>query len=210
MTLLLLFSCKHKETDSEIYKKDVKATIESLTKKVDSYCRSTGIQKTIFVIDTTDIQFKNLVRLDNVTTKKIMKSEMIPEDKFSHEILSLRTELYLFGNLTSIFKDTTYIVLEKENLIFPNLRLYLVRIKKDKTQIKLLAAVESQSCMTTVTSSALLGDSVIFTRQTSHAISDAVLSDDKTYFVRTDRIKKYILKDNTYISLDSTKTRGYE
>jgi len=210
MTLLLLFSCKHKETDSEIYKRNVKATIESLTKKVDSYCRTTGIRKTIFVIDTTDIKFKNLVRLDQATTKKIMKGEMIMEDKFSHKIISLRTELYFFGNLTSTFKDTTYIILEKENVIFPNFRLYLVRMKKDKTQLKLLAGVKSQSCMTTVTTSALLGDSVILTQETSHASSDTRESNGKDYFVRTYRIKKLILKDNMYTSLDSTMTRGYE
>ncbi|MDP4269879.1 MAG: hypothetical protein Q8909_07110 [Bacteroidota bacterium] len=210
VTLFLLFSCKHKETDSERYKRNIKATIESLTQKVDSFTRTTGIQKTIFVIDTTDIRFKNLVRLDKATTKKIMKGEMIMEDKFSHEIVSLRTELYFFDNLTSVFKDTTYVILEKENIIMPNLRLYLVRMKKDKTMIKLLAAVESQFCMTTVTTSALLGDSVVFTRQTSHAISDAGLSNDKTYFVGTERIKRFILKDNTYTTLDSTMTRGYE
>ena len=212
MTLLLLFSCKHKETDSEIYKRNVKTTIESLTKKVDSYCRTTGIQKTIFVIDTTDIKFKNLVRLDKATASRIRNGEMIMEDKFMNKIDTFRTELYFFGNLTNTFKDTTYLILEKENVILflMNIRLYLIRMKKDKTLIKLLAADENQFCMSTKTTSALLGDSIIFTQETSDAVSDVIGRDGKTYFSKTDKFKKYILTTNTYSLLDSTNTTGYE
>ena len=210
MTLLLAFSCKHKVTDSERYKTYVKATVKLLTKKVDSYTQNTGIRKTIFIIDTTKIKFKNLIRVDKVTASIIRNGEMIMEDEFMSKIDTFKTELYYFGNLTNIFKNTTYLIIEKEHVILMNIRLYLVRIKKDKIQIKLLAAVENQFCMSTMTTSALLGDSIIFTQQTSDAISDAVGKDRKTYFVKTARIKKYKLKDNSYTILDHTRTTGYE
>jgi hypothetical protein len=210
MTLLLVFSCKHKVTDSERYKTDIKATVKLLTKKVDSYTQNTGIRKTIFVIDTTKIKFKNLVRVDKVTASRIRNGEMIMEDEFMSKIDTFKTELYYFGNLTNTFKDTTYLILLKEQVILMNIRLYLVRIKKDKMHIKLLAADENQFCMSTMTTSALLGDSIIFTQQTSDAISDAIGKDNKTYFVKTARIKKYKLKDNSYKIFDHSRTTSYK
>ena len=210
MTLLLLFSCKHKETNSERYKRNIKANIESLTKKVDSYTRTTGIRKTIFVIDTTDIKFKNLARLDKKTASRIVNGEMIKEDEFTSKIDTFKTELYFFDNLTSTFKDSTYIILEKKYIILMNIRLYLVRIKKDKTFIKLLAADENGFCISNMTTSALLGDSIIFTQQNLDGVSDAISKDGKTYFVKAYRIKKYKLKDNSYNLLDHSRTTGYE
>jgi len=91
-----------------------------------------------------------------------------------------------------------------------NVRLYLVRIKKDKTLIKLLASDENQFCMSTMTTSALLGDSIIYTQENSNAFSDIIESNNKIYSVKTEKLKKYILKNNSYSLLDSTITTGYE
>ena len=91
-----------------------------------------------------------------------------------------------------------------------NIRLYLVRIKKDKTFIKLLAADENGFCISNMTTSALLGDSIIFTQQNLDGVSDAISKDGKTYFVKAYRIKKYKLKDNSYNLLDHSRTTGYE
>ena len=208
--LLLLISCKHIETPLETHGRYVKSSIESINSKVDSLTGIKGVQKTLFLIDTNVIKFKHLVRLDNNTTSLILKGFMIKEDEFSNNLYTPNSDFYCLDTLTNLLKDTAYVIIQKEHSMIENIRQYLIWRNKDKFVIKLLAAEDLYNCMSVLTMSALIGDSILYTQEISEAISDAGLSKGKVWTVDVKIIRKFNFRDFSYFMVDSLGTAGYK
>jgi hypothetical protein len=206
--LLFLISCKHVETTLETHNRNAKSSIESIICKVDSLTGVRGIQKTLFLIDTHDIKYKHLIRLDRNTMNLISNGIMIKENDFENAIDTTYSAFYFFDTLTCVFNKPAYLIIQKQHSIFESIRLLLVQVHNEKATIKLLAAEQSNNCMLTITMSALLGDSIIYTQEIADAVSD-VIDSKGMYYVKTEIIKKYRIKDNSYFTLDSLRTNGF-
>lgn len=206
--LLFLISCKHVETPLETHDRNVKSSIESINCKVDSLTGIRGIQKTLFLIDTNDIKYRHLIRLDRNTLNLLSNGVMIKEDESENSIDTTHSVFYFFDTLTCVLNKPAYVILQKEHILFEDIRLLLVQVNNEKVTIKLLAAEDSYNCMSILTMSALLGDSIIYTQEIADAVSDAIDSKG-IYNVKTEKIKKYRFKDNSYFILDSLRTNGF-
>jgi hypothetical protein len=187
----------------------VKSSIESINAKVDSLTGIKGVQKTLFLIDTNNIRFKHLAQLDSNTTSLILKGFMIKEDAISNNFYTPNSDFYFFDTLTNVFKDTAYVILQKEHSMIENIRQYLIWRDKDKFVIKLLAAEDSYNCMSVLTMSALIGDSILYTQEVSEAISDAGTSKGKVWTVDIKITRKFNFSDFSYFMVDSLGTAGY-
>jgi hypothetical protein len=208
LALLLLISCKHVETPLETHDRNAKSSIESITSKVDSLTRTKGVQKTLFLIDTNDIKFKRLVHLDSNITSLILKGFMIKEDETSNNFYTPNSDFYCFDTLTNIFKDTAYVIIQKEHSMFENIRQYLIWRNKDTFVIKLLAAEDSSPWMSFLTMSALIGDSILYTQEISSAVSDAGVSKGKMWTIDLKKTSKFNFQDFSYVMVDSLRTAG--
>jgi len=207
--LLLLISCKHVETRLETHDRYVKSSIESISSKVDSLTGTKGVQKTLFLIDTNDIKYNHLVRLNRTTMIRILNGFLIKENEFSNAFDTTSSDFYCFDTLTDVSKDTAYVIIQKEHSMFENIRQYLIWRDKDKFVIKLLAAEDSYNCMSVLTMSALIGDSILYTQEVSEAISDAGTSKGKVWTVDIKITRKFNFKDFSYFMVDSLRTDGY-
>ena len=209
-TLLLLISCKHIETPLETNARILKTLTESFNGKVDSLTKEKNIQKLLFLIDTNQQKYKHLIRLDSITLNRILKGDIIQESEIAFNFNPANSEFFSFDTLPTTFKDTAFIILQKEHIFIENQRLFLIRIFEDKVKIKLLASEDNYNCMYVSTMSALLGDTIIYTQKFSDAQSDVVGRNGKTWTVKINEIKKYSLKDNSYLMVDSTRINEYK
>ena len=207
--LLLLISCKHVETPLETHDRYVKSSIESISSKVDSLTGIKGVQKTLFLIDKNDIKYKHLVRLDKTTMNRILNGFLIKENEFSNAFDTTSSDFYCYDTLTDVFNDTTYVILQKEHIIFESIRLFLVQINKGIIRIKLLAAEDSYPCMSVLTMSALIGDSILYTQEISEAVSDAGVSKGKMWTIEIKMTRKFNFQDFSYVMVDSLGTDAY-
>jgi hypothetical protein len=208
--LLLLISCKHVETPLETHDRYVKSSIESISSKVDSLTGTKGVQKTLFLIDTNDIKYKHLVRLNRTTMNRILNGILIKESEISNAFDTTSSVFFYFDALTKVFNDSAFVILQKEHLIFENIRLFLVQTNKGIIKIKLLAAEDSYPCMSVLTMSTLLGDSILYTQEILEAVSDAGSRNGKIWTVNTKEIKKYSFQDFSYTKIDSLRTDGFK
>ena len=206
---MLLFSCKHVETPLEYNERYIKSSIESINDKVDSLTGIKGVQKTLFLIDTNNIKFKHLTQLDSNTTSLILKGFMIKEDATSNNFYTPGSDFYFFDTLTNVFKDTAYVILQKEHSMIENIRLYLIWRNKDKLIIKLLAADDGYPWMSVLTMSSLLGDSILYTQEMSTAVSDAGVSKGKMWTIDIKKTRKFNFRDFSYVMVDSLGTDEY-
>jgi len=207
LVLLLLISCKHVETPLETHDRNVKSSIESINSKVDSLTGAKNV-KTLFLIDTNDIKFKHLVRLDSNITSLILKGFMIKEDETSNNFYTPNSDFYCFDTLTNIFKDTAYVIIQKEHSMSENIRQYLILRNNDTFVIKLLAAEDSSPWMSFLTMSALIGDSILYTQEISSAVSDAGVSKGKMWTIDIKKTRKFNFQDFSYVMVDSLRTAG--
>jgi len=207
--LLLLISCKHVETPLETHDRYVKSSIESISSKVDSLTGTKGVQKTLFLIDTNDIKYKHLVRLNRTTMNRILNGILIKESEISNAFDTTSSVFFYFDTLTNVFNDSAFVILQKEHLILENIRLFLVQINKGIIRIKLLAAEDSYPCMSVLTMSALIGDSILYTQEISEAMSDAGVSKGKMWTIDIKKTRKFNFQDFSYVMVDSLGTDEY-
>jgi len=140
----------------------------------------------------------------------MLKGDIIQESEIAFNFDPSKSEFFSFDTLPTTFKDTAFIILQKEHIFIENTRLFLIRIFENKVKIKLLASEDNYNCMSVITMSALLGDTIIYTQEFSDAQSDIVGRNGETWTVKINEIKKYSLTDNSYLMVDSTRTEEYK
>ncbi|MDP4208273.1 MAG: hypothetical protein Q8928_05610 [Bacteroidota bacterium] len=208
--ILFISSCNSPKTKfKEAHDLLVKSSVESLANKIDSLDGLKGTQKTFFFIDTTSFKYKRKKQLDSITTKRILNGAIVREGEFPESIDTSFSKYYFYDSLTSSYCDSSYIIMRKRNNPYfdfgSNLSLYLVRFNNEKIVLKLLANEGYSDCQSTLTISALQGNSVIYTYSYNYQGSDVINKDGKSFSVKTTKIKKYDLKDGSYTLFEKQK-----